>query len=154
MNQIASSHPDPLFLSQGDFIKSFAQVPRVACNLFIVDRDDRFLLTKRGIEPERGKWHLPGSFLLKYESIAQCLERIASSELGFLVSSRDCRLKIVHENIGCDPRGHIIDVVYKYRLLKDVILKGWGDSLSMAFFTNSPPDMGFNHEQILKEILG
>lgn len=144
---------EPLYLEDDDFNKSFELAPRVACNLFVVDREDRFLLTRRALEPERGKWHLPGSLLLKHETIDQCLVRTAAQELGFPISARDCRLKIVHENISGDPRGHIINLTYKYRLLKDVLMTPWGDSSEMALFTHIPEDLGFNHAEILKKLV-
>lgn len=141
----------PLYLDNEQFIQSFKHVPRLAINLLILNRQNQFLLTRRAIEPEKGKWHLPGCFLLKEEKIDTCLERIATEELGFPISANDCRLADVSENLEQDPRGHIVDVIYKYRLLKAIWLKPWGSSAELAFFNSIPPEMGFNHGQILSK---
>ncbi|MEI6327370.1 MAG: NUDIX domain-containing protein [Candidatus Roizmanbacteria bacterium] len=144
---------DPLYLEEDDFNKSFELTPRVACNLFVVDREDRFILTRRALDPERGKWNIPGSFLLKHETIDQCLVRTAAQKLGFPISARDCRLKIVHENLSTDPRGHVVTLIYKYRLLKDILMTPWGDSSEMAPFTHIPDEMAFDHAEILKKLV-
>lgn len=138
-----------LYLNEEQFVKSFELAPRVAINLLVLNRQNQFLLARRAIEPAKGKWHIPGSFLLKNEPIGACLERIAAEELGFPISSNDCRLADVSENVDADPRGHVVDIVYKYRLLKAIWLKPWGNSAELAFFNTIPQDMGFNHKQIL-----
>lgn len=140
-----------LFLTPKQFTASFAHVPRVALVLLIVNRQNQFLLTKRAIEPGSGMWHLPGSFLLKDEQIAQCLERIGPQELGFTLSAKDCRLVHVSENLESDPRGHVIDIIYKYRLLREISLSAWGDSAELGFFFTIPQGVGFNHVEILQK---
>lgn len=140
-----------LYLTPDQFTASFMYVPRVACTVLVVNRANQFLLTKRAIEPAQGMWHLPGSFLLKGEHIATCLERIATQELGFPLSARDCRLAHVSENIDSDPRGHVVDIIYKYRLLREISLSAWGDSAELGFFSSIPHNMGFNHAEILSK---
>ena len=144
---------DPLYLEPEDFKKSFDLAPRVAINLFVVNKANQFLLTKRTAPPHAGEWHLPGSFVLKYETVDACIERLAASELGFTVSAKDCYLKLVHDNIDADPRGHVIDIVYRYRVLRDIVLTSWGDSAEMGFFTTIPDGVGFNHAEILKKLV-
>jgi len=140
-----------LYLDDKQFTESFLLVPRVAIDVLILNKSNQFLLTRRGIEPELGKWHIPGGFLLKGESIVERIERIGVEELGFTISANDCRLAQVSDNLDADPRGHIVDIVYKCRVLRDILLKPWGDSVELGFFNNIPKDIGFNHAQILSK---
>lgn len=139
----------PLFLTPNQFKKSFDLIPRLRISIVVLNKRDQFLLTRRGTSPEEGKWHIPGAFLLKNETIQECIARIGVEELGFTLSSNDCRLATVEEDLLHDPRGHVVHIVYKYRLLRDVSLKPWGESAEMNFFSSIPQDMGFHFGEIL-----
>jgi len=141
----------PLFLTPRQFKSSFNVVPRLMINILVLNKLDQFLLTRRGIEPEIGKWQVPGSFLLKNETIQECVARIGVEELGFTLSSNDCRLASFEEDLTQDPRGHVVHVVYKYRVLRDISLKPWGESAEMTFFSSIPQNMGFHYSEILKK---
>ena len=141
----------PLFLTARQFKRSFDLVPRLIIDIIVLNKQDQFLLIRRGIEPEVGKWQVPGTFLQKDETIQECVARIGVEELGFSLSSNDCRLASVEEDLSSDPRGHVVHTIYKYRLLRDISLKPWGESLEMGFFSSIPPDMGFAYGKILKK---
>ena len=140
-----------ILLTPRQFKSSFNLVPRLMIDILVLNKLDQFLLTRRGIEPEIGKWQIPGSFLLKNETIQECVARIGVEELGFTLSSNDCRLASFEEDLAQDPRGHVVHVIYKYRLLRDISLKPWGESAEMAFFSSIPTDMGFHYSEILKK---
>ena len=59
------------------FVESFNLAPRIAVDLWMKNEDGALLFTKRDVEPFAGMWRLPGSFLLKGETISECLKRIA-----------------------------------------------------------------------------
>ena len=141
----------PLFLTVKQFNKSFDLAPRLRVGIIVLNRQSKFLLTRRGIEPDKGKWQIPGSFLLKNESIHDCVSRIGMEELGFTLSANDCRLASVEEDLVQDSRGHVVHAIYKYRLLRDISLKPWGDSVEMAFFSSIPADIGFHYGEILEK---
>ena len=146
-----SSTMPPLLLTPRQFRNSFNRVPRLIIDILVLNKKNQFLLTRRGIEPEAGKWQVPGSFLLKDETLQECIARIGVEELGFSLSSNDCRLASVEEDLSSDPRGHVVHIIYKYRLLRDISLKPWGESLEMGFFSSIPPDIGFHYKEILKK---
>jgi len=50
--------------------------------VIIVEKDGKILLTRRGDEPEKGKWAVPGGHLDAGESFSQAAQREANEEVG------------------------------------------------------------------------
>lgn len=73
-------------LSQKDFDKIYAKVPRL-CVEIIIKTKKGILLTKRDIIPDKGKWHLPGTTVYFEESLNNAVKRVAKSELGLKIKS-------------------------------------------------------------------
>ncbi len=140
------------YLSEKKFLETFENSPRIAIVLLIRNKKDEILLVRRGLPPDESLWSLPGAFLLKKETMAECAHRIAVEKLGIELSLNDCRLHDVVEYMK-DPRGHVVQVVYKYRMLRDILLKPWGESSELAYFGTLPPDMAFNHKEIVGEMV-
>ena len=140
------------YLSEKKFAESFEHSPRVALVLFIRNKKDEVLLVRRALPPHENAWALPGAFLLRGETIAACLNRVAIEKLGIELSMNDCRVHDVVEYLE-DPRGHVVQVVYKYRMLRDILLKPWGESSELAYFGKRPAEMAFNHGEILDEMI-
>lgn len=133
------------------FLKSFAFVPRIAINLILTNSRNAVLLTQRQKPPFSGRWHFPGSFLLKTETLADCLKRVAKDELGLVINPDKAYLLGVFENLTSDPRGHIVDILYGYRLIGRQP-KAVGDTKAVSFFSRLPEDIGFNHGETLKKV--
>ena len=72
----------PQKLPYDKFLESFKLAPRIAVDLWVKNEDGGVLHTKRDMEPFKGLWHLPGSFLLLGETVDECVGRLASEELG------------------------------------------------------------------------
>src|SRR3989338_1685543 len=112
------------------FLKSFEFAPRPAVNLLIEQmevsqtssRSVKFaklntravLLTKRRQPPFAGYWHLPGSFVLNGEALLDCVNRVAKEELG--IKAKGVELAGAFDDIDGDPRGHVVDLVYRCRI--------------------------------------
>ena len=93
----------PRKLPYQQFLKSFEFASRPAVNLLVErevyetsrGRNGKFrklpikevLLTKRQKPPFAGSWHLPGSFILKGESLMDCAKWVAKEELGVKVEN-------------------------------------------------------------------
>lgn len=133
------------------FLKSFTYAPRIAVNLFIVNKNGEVLLTKRAKEPFKDYWHFPGSFLLKDEKISECISRIFKDELGVLLKNPKAVSVLVFENIKGDPRGHVIDLYYKISI-ESQNLKVVNDTAEIKFFKNLPAKIGFNHREVLRQL--
>lgn len=137
-------------LPQDVFIQTFEHVPRIALNLLITNKNNQVLLTKRAKPPLEHMWHIPGSFLLKGETLQQCLHRVALDELGIILETQP-KLLGVFEDIDKDPRGHIIDVVYG-TTIDEHHFKPHNDSEAIQFFEKLPQDIGFNHQETLENL--
>lgn len=133
------------------FVESFKWVPRVAINLVIKNKKGEILLTKRAIPPCVGCWHIPGSFLAKGEKLTDCINRVGSKELGLNVDSTNAELLGVFEDIGDDPRGHIVDIIYGYKV-DEINLTPTEQSEEIKFFSSLPNKIGFNHKNYLLNI--
>jgi 8-oxo-dGTP diphosphatase len=51
----------------------------------VILKDQKIILTKRRIPPYRGYWNLPGSVILKNESMVDAVKRSSREELGIKV---------------------------------------------------------------------
>ena len=71
--------------------------------------DGKVLLVQRGLEPWRGKWHMPAGYVEIDEEPWQAAEREAREETGLTV--RVNRLVNCYTDT-CDPRGNVIVLIY------------------------------------------
>jgi ADP-ribose pyrophosphatase YjhB (NUDIX family) len=143
--------PSPHKLPYKTFLGTFKLVPRLAISL-VITHDHQFLLAKRVHSPLLGQWHLPGSFLLKNESLEACINRITTKELNFDASSYHKQLLGVFENTDHDPRGHIVDLVYQIKLDQAAATRVQLNQSAIAFFDRLPASVGFNHDHILRQL--
>ena len=129
-------------LSFREFINSFKLIPRLAVDLIVENKKGEILLSKREMEPYLGYWHIPGSFLLKNESLINCVKRVARVELGLNIQK--AVFITVDENIKFDPRGHIVDLYYR------CVTDSQVTKSNLTFFKTLPKKIGFNQKKILK----
>ncbi len=107
------------------------------------------LLIKRANEPFKGKWALPGGFLDMKETIEQCVHRELEEETGLA----DIYLEEMQtfSNLGRDPRGRTVSVVY-FGLVNLLIHKAKaGDDASETkwFSILKIPELSFDHTEII-----
>lgn len=138
-------------LSYKEFLESFKKVPRVAVSIVVFNQKNEILLTKRKEDPLKDFWHLPGSFIIKNESIRKCIERILEEELGFN-GNLSFEFTFVYEDLDKDPRGHVIELIYKVKVDDESILNPVGRTKELEFFKKIPSKMGFGHEDVLKKL--
>lgn len=137
----------PQKLPYDEFLKTFEKVPRVAISLLIENSEGLVLLTKRSISPEAGAWHLPGSFILKGESIEECVARILKTEAGH-DGAHTYKVENVFEDLDKDPRGHVIDMIYRVEGAV-IIPRKTEESEEVEYFKHLPEGIGFNHLEVL-----
>ncbi len=128
--------------------------PAVTTDCVIFTYEDwklKVLLVKRGGEPYKGEWALPGGFLRSDETAREgalrelreetALEASAIGELG--VFSKPDR----------DPRERVITIAF-YALVKPSEVMGGDDADEAAWFSiDSLPQLAFDHADIIKSAL-
>jgi len=121
----------------------------------VVWREDRFLLVKRGKEPNKGQWSIPGGAQELGETVFAAARREVLEETGLEVEV--CSLVDVVDGIMTDDEGR---VKYHYTLV-DVVAESLegepvaaDDAAAVAWFTlEDLPKLGLwtETERILRE---
>ncbi len=127
----------------------------VDCVIFGYEPGDeiKVLLIRRGQDPFKGKWALPGGFV----GMEEDLETSALRELEEETGVRDVFIEqlFTFGQPGRDPRGRVISVAY-YALvnLQAHPIKASSDADQAAWFpVDRPPELAFDHADILDAAL-
>ena len=119
----------------------------------IVLKDGKILLIKRKNQPFEGKWALPGGFVEYGEKTEDATVREVLEETG--LKTKINYLVGVYSDPNRDPRGHTVSIVYVLDTISDGELKSGDDACDAKFFDlNNLPDLSFDHEDIIKDVLG
>ena len=89
--------------------------PKVAAVVFI-EQDDRVLLVRRAMNPERGKWALPAGYIDDGEDPREAAIREVSEETGLTVEIT----RLIDVQSGTDLHGASIVITYAGRVLEGV----------------------------------
>lgn len=117
--------------------------------LTVMDGALKVLLIKRGMEPFKGKWALPGGFVKMHESLDTCAVRELSEEAGIT----DVYLEQLYTfgQVDRDPRERVISVAY-YALIpgENIKLEAGTDAEDAAWYPVADlPDISFDHQEII-----
>ena len=119
----------------------------------IVLRDGKILLIKRKNQPFEGKWALPGGFVEYGEKTENATVREVFEETGLMTKIN--HLVGVYSDPNRDPRGHTVSIVYILDIICNEELKSGDDACDAKFFDlKNLPDLSFDHEGIIKDVLG
>lgn len=117
----------------------------------VIIKKGKILLIKRKNEPFKGKWALPGGFVEYGEKVEAAVIREIKEETGLVTKIKD--IIGIYSDPNRDPRGHIVTIVF----LLDIIngkLKAADDATEVKFFNlNKIPDLSFDHNLIIQDIL-
>jgi 8-oxo-dGTP diphosphatase len=108
------------------------------------------LLIRRGGDPFRGAWAIPGGFVEVGERVEDAARRELVEETGLRGDIVD--LLGVWSDPARDPRGHTVSVVFVCKVSGIVSVAAAGDDAAEArwFALDAlPPDLAFDHAQIL-----
>jgi len=108
------------------------------------------LLIRRGEEPFKNQWALPGGFIKMHESLDQCAERELKEETG--LQNVFLEQLSTFGAVERDPRERVISVAYYALIPSDnLILKAGTDAADAKWFPLSAlPDLAFDHAEILQ----
>ncbi|NMH88980.1 NUDIX hydrolase [Flavivirga algicola] len=107
------------------------------------------LLIKRGIEPFKDEWALPGGLVLNDESLEDAVERELKEETGVTIDYLEQLYTFGSPNR--DPRNRVLAVSY-FGLVKPnhFKIKADTDAVDVQWFHLSElPKLAFDHQQIL-----
>jgi 8-oxo-dGTP diphosphatase len=139
---------------RGRYIYEYAR-PAVAADVAIVslDPEPQVLLIRRGEEPFRGAWALPGGFVDPQEPLAAAAERELLEETGL----RNVALEQLGAfgDPGRDPRGWVISIVFLARVDRHAVAPAAGDDAAAVGWHRLdalPQDLAFDHDRILERV--
>jgi 8-oxo-dGTP diphosphatase len=124
-------------------------VPILCVDGVLVDEDGKILLSLRDVEPEKGKWHLPGGVVDRFERLEEAIKRVFKNETGLEVDV--IRMIGVYDNPKRDPRGHFVTVAYLLKKKSGNIIKNYQAS-KLEYFLDLPDIMGFDSRQIIEDV--
>jgi 8-oxo-dGTP diphosphatase len=124
--------------------------PALTTDCVIFDPAARVLLIRRGHEPFRGAYALPGGFVEVGETTESACRREVEEETGLEV--HDLRLLGVYSNPDRDPRGHTVSIAYFTRLAASVVPRSGSDAASAEWVSDwRHLNLAFDHAEILAD---
>jgi len=115
----------------------------------IIRMDGSVVLVKRGEEPHKGKWALPGGFVSYGERVDHAAAREAEEETGLKVKIK--KLVGVYSDPKRDPRGHTISICFVAEVVGGKLAAGC-DAAEARVFKKIPWDeLAFDHASMLKD---
>jgi len=108
------------------------------------------LLVKRGNEPYKGCWALPGGFMEMDETIEHCAVRELQEETSLTVNEENLKLIGVYSAPGRDPRGRTVTAAYRIDIGDDVKAAAGDDAAEVRWWPlEALPPLAFDHDEII-----
>lgn len=117
----------------------------------IVLVDGKIVLVRRGREPGKGKYALPGGFMEHGERAEECVVREVHEETG--LRTEPLELVGVYSDPSRDPRGHILSMVFHLRVLGGELRAGDDAEGASLFDMDALPELAFDHDKIITDFL-
>ena len=126
--------------------------PMLTADCVVVNACGEVLLVRRGNDPYRGCWALPGGFMEMDESIEQCAVRELREETGLEATVDALRLVGVYSAPGRDPRGRTVTAAYAFRLPDGQQPVAGDDAAEVRWWPlEALPPLAFDHAQIISD---
>ena len=122
--------------------------PSVAADSILV-RDGKLLLVRRGNEPYRGCYALPGGIVDEWETLEQCALRELMEETGIRGSIRG--ILGVYSDPDRDPRVRMISAAYVIDYIEGEPRAGDDASAALFFPLSDLPGLAFDHDRVVEE---
>jgi len=116
----------------------------------VIIKNKKILLIKRGREPFKGMWALPGGLLEENETIEQCAKREAKEETSLNVKPE--KLIGVYSDTSRDPR-KVVSVAFICGIESGEEKAGDDASDTEWFDIEKIPELAADHNKIIKDAL-
>ena len=126
------------------------ETPKVMVDV-VISSGEGIVLIRRGTDPYKGMWALPGGFVEVGETVENAAVREAKEETNLDVEL--VRLVGVYSDPNRDPRGHNISVAF----LADATggnPEAATDADEVAILDPSEVELAFDHRKILEDAQG
>lgn len=130
------------------------EIARLVADIVIFSKiEDKLhvLLAKRAIEPEKGKWTVPGGHLDKGERFDEAAPRELEEETG--ITGVELHRLDVFDRPDRDPRYRTVTVAYACMIdSAEFKLSATREATEFKWFpVDELPELGFDHEEILEK---
>jgi 8-oxo-dGTP diphosphatase len=133
---------------------SFPKTPALVTDCAMFDMKDRVLLVRRGSEPFKGRYALPGGFVDVGETVEAACAREVEEETGVSISDQRLLLVGVYSKPERDPRGHSVSIAYTTRIDVSAEPRPGSDAESAEWLHDwSSLSLAFNHAEIIADAL-
>ena len=120
------------------------------CVVITQEAEPRVLLIKRGGEPFKDCWAIPGGFMEMNETTEQCAVRELKEETNIVIS--DLHQIGVYSKVDRDPRGRTVSVAYLAITDKAQDAIGKDDAAEVKWWPlTALPKMAFDHDDIMRD---
>ncbi len=124
--------------------------PMLTADCVVVRHRAEVLLVRRGNEPYKGCWALPGGFMEMDETIEHCAVRELQEETGIVVSEDMIRLIGVYSAPGRDPRGRTVTAAYRIDVADSMAATAGDDAAEVRWWPlEELPPLAFDHNEII-----
>jgi len=127
-----------------------SQSPRLAADIIIEFPDGDIILIRRGVEPYKESWALPGGGVEIGETVEQAAIREAKEETGLDIQLD--KIVGVYSDPRRDPRGHTVSIVFHAKPIGGTLSAATDacDVIKTGNFLNIP--LAFDHGKIVKDL--
>ncbi len=117
----------------------------------VVFKGNRIVLIRRGCEPFKGEYALPGGFVDIGESVEDACIRELKEETGLDVKKDSLKLIGVYSKPGRDPRRHTVSIAYLGEADLNTLEAG-DDAASVELVEDwVSKNIAFDHMKIIKD---
>jgi 8-oxo-dGTP diphosphatase len=131
-------------------------MPAVTVDLVVLHNDTKgilwVLLVKRGKDPHKGEWAIPGGFINPDETADAAAARELREETGYITNGVPS-LVGVYTDPSRDPRGRTITIAYGTSIPRKAEVEGRDDAVEAAWhsYKSLPGKLAFDHDVILDD---